>query len=378
VRRIALSLIVLLAVLLGERAIWSADLGRFVWIGTYTGPKSQGIYAFRFDATTGTLTAAGVAARTPSPSFLALHPNGHFLYAVNETHDGRGNSGAVSAFAIDPGSGHLTTINSVSSHGGDPCHLALDATGRFLIVANYSSGNVTEFKVEDDGRIGAAISVMGHNGSGPIRSRQGGPHAHQVVFDRDNRHVITVDLGSDDIFVYAFDPATGALTQASPPSAHVTAGAGPRHFVFHPDGRHAFGINELASTITAYTWDRADGRLTPGPSVSTLPADFKGTNSTAELAIDTGGRFLYGSNRGHDSIAVFKVDGSGAATLVEHTSTRGKTPRNFALDPTGRWLIAANQESDSLAVFRVDPATGRLAPVGEPARVGTPVCLLFQ
>jgi 6-phosphogluconolactonase len=372
------ALCVLLAALTGAHVSSSADAGRLVWIGTYTGPKSQGIYAFRFDDQAGVLHALGLAATTPSPSFLALHPNGRVLYAVNETHDGPGQSGNVTAFAIDQSTGALTQLNVRSSRGADPCHLAVDATGRFLVVANYSSGSFVEFPIGADGTLGDAMAVLTHQGSGPNHDRQEGPHAHDVVFDADNRHLVGVDLGLDQVFVYNFDAATGVLTPADPPSAHVAPGAGPRHFVFQPDGRHAFSINELASTITSFTWSAATGLLTPGASVSTLPAGFSGSSSTAEIAADRAGRFVYGSNRGHDSIAVFKAGADGSLSLVQHEPTRGKTPRHFSIDPTGNWLIAANQGTDSLAVFKVDGTSGRLTPVGDLVTVGSPVDVLFR
>jgi 6-phosphogluconolactonase len=352
--------------------------GRLVWIGTYTGPQSQGIYAFRFDDETGALSPMGLAAETPSPSFLALHPNGKVLYAVNETHDGPGNSGMVTAFAIDPASGRLTKINEQPSRGADPCHLAVDATGQYLVVANYTGGNFVVFPLAEDGRLAAASSILANRGSGPNHERQDGPHAHDVVFDAANRFLIAVDLGLDQLFVYRFDPAAGTFTFGNPASVRVPPGAGPRHFAFHPDRRHAYSINELDSTVTALEWDPSAGRLTADTSVSTLPAGFTGENSTAEVEVDPRGRFLYGSNRGHDSIAVFRINpASGALTLIAHTLTRGKEPRHFTLDPSGRWLVAGNQNSNTLAVFRVDQTAGTLSPAGDLVSVGSPVCILF-
>ena len=371
--------IVLLACVAVSPLVWSADAGRRVWIGTYTeGTKSKGIYTALFDEQTGAVPALTVAAETPNPSFLAIHPNGRYLYAVNETHNGPDHSGLVTAYTIDAATGMLTELNHQLSRGADPCHLAIDATGRFLVVANYSAGNFAEFAIGADGRLSPSISLLTHSGAGPNKERQEGPHAHDVVFSRDNRHLIAVDLGLDQVFVYNFDPATGALTAANPASAKVTAGAGPRHFAFHPGGQSAFSINELSSTITSYTWNERTGALSPGTSVSTLPANFQGTNSTAEIAIDAVGSFVYGSNRGHDSIAVFAVEPAGALSLVEHTPTGGKTPRNFTIDPTGRWLVAANQESSTLTVFRRDATSGRLAAAGAPHDAPTPVCVLFR
>ena len=371
--------VLLLTVLAAAHIAWSADAGRRVWIGTYTeGTKSKGIYTALFDEQTGALPALTVAAETPNPSFLALHPNGKYLYAVNETHDGPGNSGMVTAFAIDPATGRLTKINEQPSRGADPCHLAVDATGQYLVVANYTGGNFVIFPLSEDGHLAAASSALTNRGVGPNHERQDGPHAHDVVFDAANRFLIAVDLGLDQLFVYRFDPAQGTFTFGEPASARVPPGSGPRHFAFHPDGRHAYSINELDNTVTALEWDPSAGKLTADASVSTLPAGFTGENSTAEIEVDSRGRFLYGSNRGHDSIAVFRINpASGAVTLIAHTLTRGKEPRHFALDPTGRWLVAANQNSNTLAVFRVDQTAGTLSPVGDLVSVGSPVCVLF-
>jgi 6-phosphogluconolactonase len=374
-----LTVFLLLASVAITHVAWSADAGRRVWVGTYTeGTKSQGIYTTVFDEQTGALPALTVAAETPNPSFLALHPNGKFLYAVNETHDGPEHSGLVTAYAIDAATGALTELNHQLSRGADPCHLAIDATGRFLVVANYSAGNFAEFPIGADGRLGPSMALLVHKGSGPNKERQEGPHAHDVVFSPDNRHLIAVDLGLDQVFVYTFDPASGDIKPVPQQSAATAAGAGPRHFAFHPGGRSAFSINELSSTITSYAWNGSTGALTRGASVSTLPANFQGTNSTAEIAIDAAGSFVYGSNRGHDSIAVFAVTPSGALSLVEHTPTGGKTPRNFAIDPAGRWLVAANQESSTLTVFRRDATSGRLTAAGMPHDVPAPVCVLFR
>jgi len=374
-----LTVFLLLASVAAAHIAWSAAAGRRVWIGTYTeGTKSKGIYTGLFDEQTGALSTLSVAAETANPSFVALHPNGKYLYAVNETHDGPEHSGVVTAYTIDAAAGTLTEINHQLSRGADPCHLAVDATGRFLVVANYSAGNFAEFAIGADGRLSPSISLLTHWGGGPNKERQEGPHAHDVVFSRDNRHLIAVDLGLDQVFVYTFEPANGDIKPAAQQSAATALGAGPRHFVFHPGGQSAFSINEMSSTITSYTWNGSTGALTPGASVSTLPANFQGTNSTAEIAIDAAGSFVYGSNRGHDSIAVFAVTPSGTLSLVEHTPTGGKTPRNFTIDPTGRWLVAANQESSTLTVFRRDATSGRLTAAGTPHDAPTPVCVLFR
>lgn len=354
--------------------------GQLVYVGTYTGAKStsKGIYAFRFDEKTGALTPLGLVAETRSPSFLALHPSGKFLYAVNEVNDvGEEKGGSVSAFTIDRATGALTLLNTQPTRGAHPCHLTLDRHGRHLLVANYSGGNLAVLPVSADGRLSPPVQVVQHSGSGPNAQRQKGPHAHSIDIDADNGFAISSDLGADRLFVYRYDGAAGRLTPATPAAVPASPGAGPRHFAFQPDEKFGFAINELTSTLTSYSWD-GRGALAPLGSVSTLPegAVVPG-NSTAEVRVHPAGRFVYGSNRGHDSIAVFQVGATGALTLVEHEPTRGKTPRNFTIDPTGQWLVAANQGTDTLAVFRIDEKTGTLTAVGPLAEVGTPVCVLF-
>ena len=353
--------------------------GRLIFVGTYTGEASKGIYAFRFDDTSGALTPLGLAVETASPSFLALSPNGRVLFAVNEVSSFEGaKTGSVSSFAIDPAKGRLTPINVQPSGGAAPCHLQCDRTGRFLAVANYSGGNFAVFPVAADGRLGPAAGVVGGTGSGPNKARQEGPHGHEVVFAPDNRFLLAADLGLDRVFVYRFDSSNGRLTPNEPPSASLAPGSGPRHLAFDPNGRFVYVISEMASTLSAFSWDGTKGVLSSLGTVSTLPDDFHGNSSTAEVAVHPNGRFVYGSNRGHDSIAVFGVGGDGRLTLVEHEPTRGRTPRNFSIDPTGRWLIAANQNSGTLAVFSIDQKTGALTPVGPLATVGSPVCVLFM
>jgi 6-phosphogluconolactonase len=353
--------------------------GMLVYIGTYTGEKSKGIHAFRFDPSTGALTTVGLVARTPSPSWLALHPSGRFLFAANETSafDAEG-SGAVTSFLIDRATGALTTINSQASRGADPCHLTVDRAGARLLVANYTGGNLAVLPIGPDGRLGPASQVMAHRGSSVNASRQKGPHAHSIDFDTSHRFAVSADLGADRLFVYRYDAQGGTLSAGLHPSIAATPGAGPRHVAFHPGGRLAFAINELSSTITSYGWDATRGALRTLATTSTLPAGApRRDNSTAEIRVHPNGRFVYGSNRGHDSIAVYRVGDSGALTLVEHEPTRGKTPRSFTIDPSGRWLIAANQGTDTLAVFAVDGATGALSPVGPLTPVGAPVSVVF-
>jgi 6-phosphogluconolactonase len=350
-----------------------------VYIGTYTGPKSQGIYAFRFEAASGRLTSLGLAAQTASPSFLAVSPSRRFLYAVNEISDYEGSkSGSVSAFAMDRETGKLTFLNKVSSRGADPCHVAVDKAGKHAMVANYTGGSVAVFPVRADGRLEEASAFVQHAGSSVNRERQEGPHAHSINPSPDGRFAIVADLGLDQLLVYHYDSSLGTLAADIPPFARVHPGAGPRHLAFHPNGKFVYVINEMGSTVTAFSYDAASGVLRELQTVSTLPKGFAGENTTAEVEVHPAGRFLYGSNRGHDSIAVFAIDaGKGTLTPVEYVSTRGKTPRNFAIDPTGSYLIAANQDSNNLVAFRIDALSGHLTPTGQVVELPTPVCVEF-
>jgi 6-phosphogluconolactonase len=350
-----------------------------VYIGTYTGQKSKGIYAYRFQGATGQLVPLGLVAETKNPSFLAVHPNRRFLYAVNEiaNYDDQ-KSGAVSAFALDPRAGKLTFLNQVSSRGADPCYLVVDKRGKYALVANYSGGSVAAFPVHADGRLGEASALVQHAGRSVNPERQQGPHAHSINLSPDNRFAIAADLGLDQLLVYRFDPTKGSLAANSPAFAQVNPGAGPRHLAFHPSGRFAYVINEMQSTVTAFAYDAAGGVLHPLETISTLPEGFAGKNDTAEVQVHPTGRFLYGSNRGHDSIAVFATDAEkGTLTPVEYVATRGKTPRNFGIDPTGSFLVVANQDSDNLVVFRINPDSGRLTPTGQVVEVPSPVCVKF-
>lgn len=351
------------------------------YIGTYTEKtKSKGIYAFRFDDTSGKLSFIGVAAETADPSFLASHPNGKYLYAVNELSKFNGEeSGAVSAFSIDRKSGKLKLLNQVSSRGPGPCHITLDKTGKYVLVANYDSGTVAVFPVQSDGQLGKYTGYEKHIGSSVNKERQEGPHAHWIATSPDNRFLLTADLGIDKILISQFHLADGAFTPNKPNSGvRLKAGAGPRHAAFHPGGKFFYVTSELNSTVTAYSYDAKGGTLHELQVVSTLPKDFSGENDTAEIAVHPSGKFLYVSNRGRDSIAVFAIDAvKGKLTPVADIATQGKTPRNFAIDPSGRYLLAANQGSNDIVVFRIDPATGGLTLTGQVAEVPAPVCIAF-
>jgi 6-phosphogluconolactonase len=353
--------------------------GLLVYVGTYTRGDSRGIYIYRMDAASGALTPAGVAENVENPSFLAIHPNRRFLYAVNEVGNFQGEqSGAVTAFAIETGTGRLTPLNQQLSKGGAPCHLVVDATGKFVLVANYSGGNVAALPIQADGRLGAASGFVQHTGSSVNPRRQMAPHAHSINLDRANRFAVAADLGIDKVLVYRFDAEQGTLTAHDPASASVAPGAGPRHFAFHPGGRHAYVINELNSTVTAFGYDPERGTLDELQTLTTLPEGFSGNNSTAEVQVHPSGKFLYGSNRGHDSLAIYRIDAAtGKLTPAGHRATGGKTPRNFGIAPSGKFLLAANQNSNSLHVFRIDAETGDLQPTGHVIEVPSPVCVKF-
>ncbi len=350
-----------------------------VYVGTYTtresfvDGKAEGIHTLRLDSASGELRPAGVTAPLVNPSFLVQHPSGRFLYAVNEVYTAEG--GAVSAFAVEPG-GALTLLNQQPSHGGAPCHLALDGAGRHLVVANYQTGSVAVFPIREDGRLAPASDVLQHVGSSVNPQRQQGPHAHSATFDPSYRFLLVCDLGLDKILVYRFDGTTGKLAPHATPWTSVRAGAGPRHLEFHPNGRWVYAINELDSTVDVFAFDGDGGTLQYLQTVPTLPPDYRGVNHCADIHVAPSGRFVYGSNRGHDSVAVFAVDQqTGQLAAVGHTSTQGRTPRNFAIDRTGGRLFVANQDSDSIVPFRVDPRRGMLEQAGPPVAVPTPVCL---
>ena len=351
-----------------------------VYVGTYTGAKSKGIYAFRFDSATGRLAPLGLVGETVNPSFLAIHPNRRFLFAVNEVNEfsAKKNNGGVSAFAIERATGKLSLLNSESTGGGSPCHLTVDARGQNLFVANYGGGSVSVLPIETDGRVRPSTSFVQHTGSSVNKNRQQGPHAHGIYPDRSGRFVAVADLGLDRILIYRLDHASRSLQANNPPFGSVAPGSGPRHLAFHPNNRFAYVNNEMSSTVTTFAWDGAKGSLKELQTVSTLPEGFAGSNSTAEIEVHPTGKFVYVSNRGHHSIAVFEVDATkGTLRLIEHQSTQGKTPRGFGIDPTGQFLLAANQGSDTMVVFRIDTRTGRLMGSGESVEVGAPVCVQF-
>ena len=329
----------------------------------------------------GALSAPELAATVTNPSFLALDPTRTHLYSVNEV--GKFNdkpTGSVSAFALDAVSGALTLINQESSGGNGPAHLSVDRAGKAVLVANYGGGSVASLPIGAGGRLEPAASVIVHQGSSVHPKRQTKPYGHSINMDPSNTFAYAADLGADRIFIYRLDPKTSALTPAAPPSVALTPGSGPRHMSFHPGGTYAYVINELALTVTVFSRDAKTGALTEVQTISTLPAGVEEVPafSTAEVVVHPSGKFLYGSNRGHDSLVVYAIDqATGRLTLVQHESTQGSTPRGFGIDPTGRYLLAGNQRSDSLVPFRIDAGTGRLTPTGQTIKIGSPVSVVF-
>jgi 6-phosphogluconolactonase len=345
-----------------------------------TGGQTEGaIYVYRFQSATGILTPLGLAAETNTPGFFAIHPSGQFLHTVNEIGNYQGKkSGAVSAFTIDKRTGRLQFLNAIPSGDPYPTYLTVAAKGAYVLVSNYFGG-VAVFPVSNDGRLHDASSYIRETGSGSgvNRERQEAPHPHSVELSGDNRFAIAVDLGLDKLLVYRFDQTKGALTPNDPPFAVVNPGAGPRHIAFSPDARFLYSINELQSSISTFSYDATTGRMRPVQTISTLPRDFNDWNSGAEVRVSASGKFLYCSNRGHNSIAVFSIDAKdGELAPIEHVSTGGTTPRNFEIDPTGAYLFAANEDSDSILLLRMDKVTGRLT-TGSKVKVTSPVCIKF-
>jgi 6-phosphogluconolactonase len=361
----------------------TAAASDFVYVGTYTGTGSKGIYSYRFDAKTGQLAPIGVAAEQVNPSFLATDPHHRFLYAVTEmgNEKGAGNyktNGSISSYTINQKTGALTFLNKVDALGGGPCHLVVDKTGKMLFVANYGSGSVASFAIKPDGSLGEKTGFDQHTGSSVDPARQKGPHAHAVVLSPDNHFLFVPDLGTDQVKIYKVDAAKGTFTPNDPPFATVKAGLGPRHFTFGRGGKLAYVLCEMGSSVAVFAYNPVKGSLTPVETVSNLPADYKGIDNSAEIEVDRSGRYLYASNRGHDSITVYAVDPmKGTLKSVQVVSTQGKIPRNFALDLSGKYLLAANQNTGRIVTFSVNATTGQLKPTGQVTDVPEPVDILF-
>jgi 6-phosphogluconolactonase len=355
--------------------------GLLVHVGTYTDRgRREGVYALRVDVATGAFRPVGSSAVGANPSFLALHPRRRVLYAVSEVGEFEGRpSGALGAFAIGAG-GALSPLGAPrASHGGAPCHVSLDRSGRFALVANYGGGSVAALPIGDDGRLGDATAVVQHRGSGPNASRQQGPHAHWIMTDPSNRWALATDLGIDRLLVYRFDDRAGTLAAAEPPAAALAPGAGPRHVAFHPRAPFVYVVNELDTTVAAFRWDDARGTLAHVQTLPLLAERPAAASYPADVHVAPSGRFLYASVRGDDSLVVLAIDGSaGTLTPVQRVPTGGAWPRNFGLDPSGRLLLVGNQRSNSVVGFHVDQASGRLTPTGHTAEVPSPACIRYD
>jgi 6-phosphogluconolactonase len=361
-----------------------------VYIGTYTEPirfgtgkilegKGEGIYVYRLDLSSGGMELVAKAIGITNPSYLAFDSTQRFLYAVNElkTYEDRP-TGTVSAFAVDPGTGRLEFLNKRLTHGTDPCHVLVDKKGRYVFVSNFMSGSLCVLPVLDDGSLGEASDFIQHQGSGIDPIRQKGPHAHSLTLDGANRFAFVPDLGLDKLMVYRFDSKRGMLEPNKVPWIKMKPGAGPRHVALHPGGRFGFLINELDSTLAALSYDGRKGTFKELQIVSTLPEGFQGESTCAEVQVSPSGAFVYGSNRGHNSIVIYRINQrTGKLTYVGHELTRGKTPRSFGIDPTGRFLLVANQDTDTVVTFRIEPRTGKLLATGHMTQVPTPVCIKF-
>lgn len=354
---------------------------QLMFIGTYTKDGSKGIYAVPLDPATGALGEPVLAAETPNPTFLAWHPSQPVLFALGEGPgpDGK-TSGGAAAFAFNPASKQLALLNARGAGGGNTTMLAADATGRMLVAVSYGGGQVASFPIGADFRLGERASFIAHQGTlGPNQARQDKPHPHSVTFSPDNRFALVADLGLDRVLSYQVDPATARLTPHEAGTIVTPPGSGPRHTKFSRDGKFFYILNEIDGSISACTYEAASGTAKPIQHISTLPAGFKviDPDRAAEIRIHPNGKFVYASNRGHESLAVFAINPDGTLKLVEITPCGGKHPRNFELSPDGRWLVCANQNSNNLVSFKVDPATGRLAPTGSVVTVPQGVCVLF-
>ena len=354
------------------------------WVGTYTIDEgkvtgSHGIYSVQWDSTAGSLSAIRAVADTANPSFLALHPSGRFLYAVNEDAT-PGATGRITAYAVpDPTSGApLRDLGSVSSTGQGPCHLTVDSSGKWLFVANYFSGSIAVYPIQADGHLAPASQTIQHHGSGPLTGRQDSAHAHEVVLSPDGHFLLVPDLGSDKVFIYRFDASTGKLSANDPAAATFPGGYGPRHLVFSKDAQFVYVLTELNPSVVTLRWDAQRGSLTQVATISTLPSSFQGVRSGAEIALHANGKFLYASNRGDsNSIAMFRIDDHGIPVPNGWVPSGGKTPRFFGIDPSGKFLITANQSSGDLFVFRIDPVSGALTRQGEQTAVPGAVDFVF-
>lgn len=367
-----------LTVLTARKTRATAANDVLLYVGTYTDRKvkSEGIYIYRMNAETGKLTLASTAKGVASPSFLVIDPSNKHLYAANEVGQFMGQKGGgVTSFSLDRKTGALVKLNEQTSPGV-PCYVSVDQSGRYLFAANYGGGNVVMYPIKPDGSLQPQCSMIQHAGTGGDPKRQDAPHAHCIVPGPDGQFVYSADLGIDKVLIYQIDAKANKMVPHG--EAAVKPGAGPRHLAFHPNQKFAYVINELDSTVTPLNYDKVKGALSAQQAISTLPADFKGASYCADIHIHPNGRFLYGSNRGHDSIVIFSIDqATGKLTMVGHELTGGKWPRNFGIDPAGRFLLAANERTDNVVTFRIDSNTGKLTPTGDNTAIPAPVCLKF-
>ncbi|RAJ97785.1 6-phosphogluconolactonase [Larkinella arboricola] len=365
--------LVLLIALLMSSLAKAQSPKEILYVGTYSTRGSEGIYVLEFDRASGSLKQLQTVSNAKSPSFLAIHPSGKYLYSVNEA---AANSGGVSSYSIEPKTGKLTMMNQQSSHGRGPCHIAVDQTGKLAFVSNYGGGTFTVLPIQNDGRLGAATDTLKYEGKGAHPQRQDKPHIHSATVSPNNRFVYVCDLGTDKVYIYEFDKTSGKVKPAVTPYASVAPGSGPRHIAIHPTGKYLYLVEEINSSVATFAIDNKTGALTLlQDNVKTLPADFTGNNTSADIHTDPKGKFLYQSNRGYDGLAILSIANDGKVTLVGQQPTEGKTPRNFMIDPKGEYAFAANQDTDNIVVYKLDGKTGRLTPTGTQIKVPAPVCL---
>lgn len=349
----------------------------FVYVGAARGEGDpEGIYIFKLDMSSGALSPTGAVTDIHNPSFLSVHPNGQVLYSIDEDRSQTPSVANVNAYDIDRQSGQLKLINQQSTHGQGLAHLSVDHAGRFVFATHYGGGSIAVLPILADGSLGQTTHVVQHEGTGP-HPRQDAPHPHSAFVDPTNQFVFVPDLGLDKIMIYRLDAEQGILEANDPAWAEVAPASGPRHLAFHPNGEFAYVINELSSTITAFRYDAGRGQLHTVQTITTLPDgyDRADENTTAEILVHSSGRYLYGSNRGHDSLAMYAINEDGTLTLLGHEPTQGGHPRNFAMDPTGTYLYAENRDSNNVVVFRIDEGTGMLQPTGAVTQVPRPVCV---
>jgi len=368
----------LISALLMTSAIAQAD-DPLVFISSFASGDKGGIHAFSFDSKTGALKPLHRTTDIQNPFFIAISPDKRFLYAIDAEKFGGPDDEFVASYALEGRTGKLKRLNQQSTRGTASCYLDVDATGKSVLVANYSSGSVASFPVQNDGSLGAAASFVQHSGSSADPSRQKGPNAHSIVVSPDNRFALAADLGIDKIMIYNLDATTAMLTpNEAQPFAKLTPGSGPRHLTFHPNGKRVYVINELANTVTLFDYDTENGTLNERQTISTLPSDFTGKSYTADLKITPDGKFLYGTNRGHDSIASYRIGDDGKLTLIGIEPSLGKGPQNLLITPNGRWLLCANMPGNSVFVFQIDAASGKITKVGDPVEIPMPSCIRWM